>query len=224
VESLLGRSEGPGLAWRFALPRELESGAPLGRAKILRSVVALANSAPGPLAHVVYGVHDNGFQRRPVGIKGRWNEATFREWARELFEPVPRFRYHEVEIDRNVLAVFEVVASAEAPHVARASLAGHVHEGQVWLRDGVVERPAIAAELWRIFTARAPLELDDEADPAWSEAAAELAAAGWRVDLVPIADLGGALADGGWPLRRPVGAGEIRVRDRDGGWRVAVVR
>jgi len=82
LEGLFPEGESVYLDWKRDFPPELLLGRSQphwdrGRAKLLRSLVALANSRGSTHAHLVYGVEDLGLERRVHGIAKSFDDADF---------------------------------------------------------------------------------------------------------------------------------------------------
>lgn len=217
LTDLLSHVESDDLDWRFGFPKELdgtlaEEAFEIGQAKMVRAIVALANGAAGGTAHLVYGVHDNGFKRMAIGVKGSWEESTIREWVRELVDPVPRFRYTEVRVASNPLGVFEVWRVPSYPHVITRSVGDVMQEGQVWLRREVKSQVAGYEDLRRMFLGEEPRVFAGEQDSGLVEVVQEIRRQGDEPVEKPLDGREALLADGQRPAYLPGTRREIHLK------------
>ncbi len=171
LEGLLPEGESVYLDWKRDFPPELAKARSQpdwdrGRAKLLRSLVALANSPGSTHAHLVYGVEDLGPERRLHGISKSFDDADFQQWAENTLDPPPTFRYAEVKWDGStIVGVFRIERTPDYPHVVQASLGGVLFEGQVWFRRGSKNTVALRSDLYRMFLGETPFKIAGLNDP-----------------------------------------------------------
>ncbi len=163
LEDLLERPESDTLDWKADFPRGLAEGRSdpaweTAKATVLKDVVAVANAVEEQRGYVVYGVLDQGTSREVRGKTGSWDDATFQTWAANAFDPPPDFSYSEVAWDdfRSV-GVFVIRPHPDYPHVAKQSIGGVLHEGQVWIRRGSMNSVALNQDLRCMFRGTDPI-------------------------------------------------------------------
>lgn len=153
LQALLAEGESTYLDWKRDFPQELIQGRQqptwdTGRAKVLRPLVAGANSHGSDYGYLVYGVEDLGAERRIRGISKSFDDADFQQWAENIFDPPPTFRYSEVKWDESTtVGVFRIERTPDYPHVVQATLGGFLFEGQVWFRRGSKNTIALRNDL-----------------------------------------------------------------------------
>ena len=172
---LLPEGESVHLDWKTDFPPELAKGRSQpewdkGRGKLLRSLVALANSHGSTHAHLVYGVEDLGSERRVRGISRSFDDADFQQWAENAFDPPLTFRYAQVRWDESrIIGVFRIERTPDYPHVVQADLGGVLFEGQVWFRRGSKNTVALRPDLQRMFLGGAPFKIAGLDDPTFQQ-------------------------------------------------------
>jgi len=171
LTQLIERPEGPSLDWKQDFPNELR--APrgqgvwdIGRAKLLRSLVAIANAAEDCSGYLVYGVEDRGDDRIVRGISGHFDDADFQEWAKNVFDPSPSFLYSEIQFsDTKTVGLFEISRDPAFPHVCAANLGNALHKGQVWHRRGSQNEVALRQILKDMFSGPDSFKIPSCGDP-----------------------------------------------------------
>jgi len=108
LKELLTESESIYLDWKMDFPQELIHGKKhktwdMGRGKVLKSIVSLANCHNSDRAYLVYGVKDRGAEREVVGISKTVDDADFQQWSENTFDPPPTFSYSEVQWDNSII-------------------------------------------------------------------------------------------------------------------------
>ena len=165
VQKLLAEGESNYLDWKCDFPRELiadkEKGLwDKGRAKLLKSLVSLANSSGSEQAYLVYGVKDLRAKREVMGKSLSFDDADFQQWAKNTFNPPPTFLYTEIEWDvSKTVGLFLIERTSDYPHVVKADLGGVIHKGQVWFRSGSKSEIALHGDLQRMFQGDTPFKI-----------------------------------------------------------------
>ncbi len=171
LETLLAEGESTYLDWKQDFPQELlaerrQQGWDLGRAKLLKGLIALANSHGSDYGYLIYGVEDLGAERCVSGVSKSFDDADFQQWAENTFSPPPTFRYSEFKWDTNVtVGVFRIERTLEYPHVVQSNLGGLLFEGQVWFRRGSKNTVALHDDLKRMFLGETPFKIRRLNDP-----------------------------------------------------------
>lgn len=202
LERLLPEPESLYLDWKMDFPPELAQSRPQpewdkGRAKLLRSLVALANSHGPTHAHLVYGVEDLGAERRIHGISRSFDDADFQQWAENTFDPPPTFRYAEVKWgESTVVGMFRIERTPDYPHVVQARLGGILSEGQVWFRRGSKNTVALRSDLQRMFLGETPVKIARLDDPTLKQINEHYHGQGRQTTLPRFAERDSRLAQG----------------------------
>jgi len=202
LERLLPEGESIDLDWKMDFPPELSQGRPQsewdrGRAKLLRSLVALANSQGSTHAHLVYGVEDLGTERRVHGISRSFDDADLQQWAEKAFDPPPTCQYAEVTWDGStIIGVFRIERTPDYPHVVQVSLGGVLFEGQVWFRRGSKNTVALRGDLHRMFFGETPFKIARHNDPTLKEIDEHYQKQGRQTTLPRFAERDSRLAQG----------------------------
>ncbi len=162
---LLENPEGPSLDWKQEFPNELrvprENGVwKNGKAKLLKSLVSIANAAEEGSGYLVYGVRDLGATRETTGISKHFDDGDFQEWAKNAFVPPPSFLYSEILYDAELtVGVFEIERVPGFPHVCRVNLGEVLHQGQVWHRRGSQNEIALHETMKDMFNGPEPFKI-----------------------------------------------------------------
>jgi hypothetical protein len=201
LEKLLFEGESTYLDWKRDFPAELlGSRGPnwdSGRGKLLKDLVALANSHGGERAYLVYGVEDQGPQRRVHGVSRSLDDAQLQQWAENTFDVPPTFRYEELAWDSSkVIAAITVFRVVDYPHVVSSSLGGVLFEGQVWFRLGSKNTVALRDDLRRIFLGDTPFKIGTLNDPVLKQIEAHYRGLGREPALPSLSDRDSCLARG----------------------------
>jgi predicted HTH transcriptional regulator len=165
LKTLLAEGESTYLDWKRDFPRELlgERKSPewdRGRGKLLKDLIALANSHGSNYGYLIYGVEDLGIERRVLGISRSFDDADFQQWAENTFVPPPTFRYSEGKWNNSTtVGVFRIEHTTDYPHVVQSSLGGILFEGQVWFRRGSKNTVALREDLKRMFVGDTPFKI-----------------------------------------------------------------
>lgn len=170
LETLLGEGESTHLDWKRDFPQELLEVRgetwDVGRAKLLKALIALANSNGSDHGYLIYGVKDLGAERHVSGISKSFDDADFQQWAENTFSPPPTFRYSEFEWNTEVtVGVFRIERTPEYPHLVRSTLGNLLFEGQVWFRRGSKNTIALHEDLKRMFLGETPFKIRTLRDP-----------------------------------------------------------
>ncbi len=202
LEALLAERESTYLDWKTDFPQELIQGRQhaawdTGRAKLLKPLVALANSRGSEYGYLVYGVEDLGSERRVRGISKSFDDADFQQWAENTFDPPPTFRYSEVRWDDSTtVGVFRIERTPDYPHVAQANLGGVLVEGQVWFRRGSKNTVALRNDLQRMFLGETPFKIARLNDPVLKQIDEHYRKQGRQTTLPRLSDRDSLLAQG----------------------------
>lgn len=166
-------------------------------ATLVKDVAAMANAlAPGP-AYLVYGVSDVHGERHvvPRVAREREDDARLQQLLARYLDPKPEFWYGEFALEGEVVGVFKVERTADAPHVVKADLGGKIHVGQVFMRSGTSTKIAMSLDLKRLAQPAEPYRT--RLNSAEVEVLArEMAAAGWRTSWVLLNDIDDKIAVG----------------------------
>lgn len=175
LETLLAEEESTYLDWKRDFPQELLGERKLttwdsGRAKLLKALIALANSHGSDYGYLIYGVEDLGAERRVSGVSKSFDDADFQQWAENTFAPPPTFRYSELKWDASVtVGVFRIERTPDYPHVVQSNLGSILFEGQVWFRRGSKNTVALREDLKRMFFGETPFKISKLSDPVLKE-------------------------------------------------------
>ena len=170
LEQLLQNGEDTWLDWKRDFPKELLGGNKnqdweVGKGKLLKDLVAIANSIHDKTGYLVYGVVDHGAKRQVMGKSRSWDDADFQQWCENAFDPPIIFSYHEVSWDgQKTVGVFVVNVSPKYPHVAIRSIGGELYEGQVWFRKGSKNTIAKYGDLEGMFRRVEPYKTEDRCE------------------------------------------------------------
>jgi hypothetical protein len=163
---LLAEPELDWLDWKSNFPPGLIAGSAdarwdEGRAKLLRAIVAIANTVYDRLGYVVYGVDDAAKPRTVRGISSSFDDAIFQDWNQATFRPRVDFQYREDTYDGRRVGVVEIRPSSAYPHVCERAVGGVLAEGQVWFRRGTRCTVAHHEDMRRMFEPQTPLEISE---------------------------------------------------------------
>lgn len=170
-KSLLDENESQDLDWKKDWPRSLLGGKKdqkwdEGRSELLKDLISLANTSGASTAHLVCGVKDLGARRTVFGISKSFDDANFQQWAKNTFDPPPKFLYIEIRWSEKVdIGVFSIERIPEYPHVAREDLGGILYRGQVWHRTGTQNCIALHSDLQMMFKGEIPFKIPNLNDP-----------------------------------------------------------
>ena len=171
LETLLAEGESTYLDWKRDFPPQLLSGRKqpdwdIGRAKLLKGLIALANSHGPDYGYLIYGVEDRGSERCVTGISKSFDDAKFQQWAENTFSPPPTFRYSEFKWDTSIaVGTFRIERTPDYPHVVQSNLGNLLFEGQVWFRRGSKNTVALHEDLKRMFIGETPFKIATLNDP-----------------------------------------------------------
>ena len=200
-EKLLSEGESTCLDWKRDLPSELLGvrgpAWDVGRAKLLKDLVALANGHGAEQAYLVYGVEDLGSDRRVCGITKSLDDAQLQQWAENTFDPPPTFRYTEIPWEASkTVGVVTIFRVPDYPHVVAASLGGVLFEGQVWFRRGTKNTVALHDDLRHMFVGDVPFKIGQMNDPVFREIKEHYRAQGRETSLPLLSNRDSYLAQG----------------------------
>ena len=202
LETLLVEGESTYLDWKRDFPQELLAGRNLpawdsGRAKLLKALIALANSHGSDYGYLIYGVENLGVERRVSGVSKSFDDADFQQWAENTFSPPPTFRYAELKWDAAVtVGAFRIERTPDYPHVVQSNLGGLLCEGQVWFRRGSKNTVALREDLKRMFLGETPFKIARLNDPVLKEISEYYEKQGRRTTLPRFGDRDSLLAQG----------------------------
>ncbi len=202
ITALLAEGESPYLDWKHDFPLGLLAGRKdrhwdQGRAKLLKSLVALANSHGSEYGYLIYGVKDLGAERQVVGISKSFDDADFQQWAENIFSPPITFRYSEIKWDNNTtIGAFRIQRTPDYPHVTCATLGTLLFEGQVWFRRGSKNTVALSEDLKKMFLGETPFKISSLRDPVLTEISEHYKQQGRETVLPRLSDKDSRLAHG----------------------------
>ncbi len=198
--ALMNRPESELLDWKENFPAGLTAGQTereRDRGNLLKDLVAIANTVTDAPGHLVFGVRDRENIRTPVGITRSWDDATFQSWGNDVFDPPLAFGYEEVATaDDCRIGVFTIRLSPAGPHVVRIGVGGGLHPGQVWIRRGSSNRPALRSDLEHLLRPTEPMCADRSDSRLVQETSAHYAASGLEACLPRLSDKGNKLVEG----------------------------
>lgn len=174
---LLAEGESPHLDWKRDFPAGLIGGSSHAdwlrdRGKMLKSLIALANSHGSEYGFLIYGVEDTGSTRTVRGISTSFDDADFQQWAQNAFDPPPTFVYTEVEWEAGkTVGVFRIERTPDYPHVAKITW-GPLMEGQIWYRRGTKNTVALHGDIRQMFQGDVPFKISRSNDAALETIAA----------------------------------------------------
>jgi hypothetical protein len=169
---LLEKGESEYLDWKENFPPGLIKGSKnsiwdSGRAELLKDIVSLANSPCQTTAYLIYGVKDLKTRRGIKGISKSFDDADFQQWAKNTFDPSPKFQYTEINWPPSEkIGVFEIEKTLDYPHVVKKDIGKILYRGQVWFRTGSQNEVALRSDLEKMFKGETPcrfMRLDDPA-------------------------------------------------------------
>ena len=170
-EDLLKESESNFLDWKQDFPEGLiraetaKARKEEGKAALLKDLVSLANTQGRDPAYLIYGVRDCRIRREVVGTSKSFDGASFQEWAENAFDPSPIFSYSELQSpDQKRVAIFEINKATNSPHVAKVTLGGILHKGQIWFRKDSKNTVALHFDIKKMFIPEAPVIFTDLLD------------------------------------------------------------
>lgn len=170
LEALRASGETSWLDWKKDFSNSLVKGTgdrdyEKGRGTLLKDLVSIANGADEQYGYLVYGVQDEGTTRLVTGTSKSWDDADFQTWARNTFDPVPKFVYSEFSWSATkTVAVFRIERVPEYPHVVVRSVGGVLFDGQVCFRQGTQNRVAHLAELQSMILGEKPFIVSSSED------------------------------------------------------------
>jgi hypothetical protein len=170
-QELLVKDESTYLDWKKDFPIGLLHGKKhndwdMGRGKVLKSIIALANSHGSENAYLVYGVKSLSDSRNVTGISKSFDDADFQQWAENTFDPAPTFSYSELQWDTSInVGIFQIKRTPNYPHVVTTNLGGILFEGQVWFRRGSKNTVALYQDLKSMFKGDTPFKISRLDDP-----------------------------------------------------------
>lgn len=171
LQTLCASGETSWLDWKKDFPQSLLKGSgdphyQEGRGTLLKDLVSIANGADEQYGYLVYGVRDEGTTRIVTGTSKSWDDADFQTWARNTFDPVPKFVYSELSWSATeTVGVFKIERVPAYPHVAIRSVGGVLFEGQVCFRQGTQNRIPHRAELHIMIFGEKPFIASRPEDP-----------------------------------------------------------
>lgn len=200
-QDLLALPESNSLDWKRDFPPGLLAGSKdlsweLGRAKLLRAIVSIANTVHDELGYVVYGVDDAVTPRFVHGIGRSFDDATFQEWNQATFRPPVDFHYREETHVGKTIGIVEIRPSSRYPHVCEKRVADLLNDGQVWFRRGTRCTVAHYDELKRMFEPAEPLLISDPEGAIVREIREVCAPLGWETYLPTMIEKADRLATG----------------------------
>ena len=111
-------------------------------------------------------MRDDGLARTVAGISKSWDDADFQSWARNTFDPVPKFVYSELPwSSTETVGIFTIERVPGYPHVSVRTVGDVLFDGQVWLRQGTQNRVAHRAELRTMFMGEEAFKFSRINDP-----------------------------------------------------------
>ena len=200
--TLLAEGESTYLDWKREFPYELlgERKSPewdRGRAKLLKDLIALANSHGSNYGYLIYGIEDLGAERRVSGLSKSFDDADFQQWSENIFSPPPTFRYSELKWNASAtVGVFRIERSPDYPHIVQSNLGGILFEGQVWFRRRSKNTIALREDLKRMFFGETPFKISKLDDRVLKEIANHYKQLGRETRLPRFADRDSLLAQG----------------------------
>jgi hypothetical protein len=171
LRALLDEGESESLDWKKDWPPSLlggkrDKGWDRGRGELLKDLVSLANSFGNHRAHLVYGVKDLGSRREVFGISKLFDDADFQQWAKNIFDPPPKFSYASIQWNSSInIGVFTIERTPNFPHVVKDNLGNILYEGQVWFRRGTQNNIALYDDLQEMFEGEKPIKIARLNDP-----------------------------------------------------------
>lgn len=183
-EFLLNESESPYLDWKEDFSKGLlltkeEKKNPenkrlweIDRAKLIKDLVAIANSIDEQKGYLVLGVKDNLINREVTGISKpeQWDDAIFQEWVKKYVFPLINFSFEELDYSGTTVGLFEISPSTEFPHLIIENHKGIFYKGQIYYRHGSQNRIALYSELKEMFGGIEPYKIDGLESPIMKEA------------------------------------------------------
>jgi len=138
-----------------------------GRAELLKDLVSLANSPGQTPAYLVYGVKDLKTRREIKGISKSFDDADFQQWAKNTFDPSPKFQYTEINWPPSErIGVFEIEKTLDYPHIVKKDIGNILYRGQVWFRTGSQNEVGLRSDLEKMFKGETPCRFMRLNDPA----------------------------------------------------------
>ena len=175
LKTLLAKGESTYLDWKRDFPQELVGGSrhpgwDSARGKLLKALIALANSHGSNYGYLIYGVEDRGAERHVFGVSKSFDDADLQQWAENTFSPAPTFRYSELKWDATAtVGAFRIERTPDYPHVVKSNLGRVLFEGQVWFRRGSKNTVALHEDLKRFFLGKTPFKISRTNDPVLKE-------------------------------------------------------
>lgn len=222
LTALLTRGESENLEWKAAFPSGLQPDRrgderDVAKGTFLKDLVALANGEEDGFAYLVYGVKDHGSTRTIVGIRQRFDDATFQLWVENYFDPIIRFRYGELDWEGNLaVGIFAIARVPTYPHVVHRTLGKVLHDGQVWLRRGTKNTIAHHADLRRMIMGTEPFRIRSSGYPKTKELIAHFRRLGETACLPHVGDRDVKLDAGYRIAYLPGTRREVWVGEHDG--------
>lgn len=167
---LLETSECESLEWKSDFPKSLLRGRESpnwdkGRAELLKDLISLANSPGQALAYLVYGVKDLRIRREITGISKSFDDADFQQWAKNTFDPSPKFQYTEILWPPSkTIGIFQIEKIPDYPHVVKENIGDILHKGQVWFRTGSQNAVALRSDIEKMFWGEKPVKFSSLLD------------------------------------------------------------
>lgn len=180
------------------------------RAKLLRAIVAVANTIYDRYGYVIYGVDDSTRPRSVRGISKHFDDADFQDWAQATFRPRVVFHYREETHDGKLVGIFEIQPSSTYPHVCERTIGDVLSDGQVWLRRGTRCTVAHHDDMRRMFEPPEPLVVSDPNGPVVRELRDIWQPLGWELYFPGIEEKADRIMKGHRLARLPGSRREIR--------------
>lgn len=196
------KSESDSLDWKsdFAsgiLGGRKDSNWDKDRARLLKSVVAIANSNDNNFGFLVYGVKDHKTQRELIGISKSFDDADFQQWFENIFDVPPKFTYREIEIESGInIGIFNIHRTPSYPHVVKTDLGDTLYRGQVWYKRGTKNTVALKTELSAMFQSIEPFKIGTLRDPSLKMVTDFYSEQGRNTSLPRLSDRDSCLARG----------------------------
>jgi hypothetical protein len=214
LAELLPHNEATWLDWKGAFPPGLSRDIPQReqhRAKLLKSLVSIANSIVDECGYLVYGVDSENGPRHVVGVTEHFDDAEFQDWNQRTFSPPVQFHYREEQNgDGKTVAMFEITPASNFPHVSKLSRGNELYEGQVWIRRGSMNTVATHDDLKRLFASPEPLRTTESNGPVVQQVRALWEPEGWELWWPGVHERDDYLAKGHRLAYAPYSRREIR--------------
>ena len=168
-ETLQKKAETSYLDWKVKLPDGIlgKNGEKrdTGKGKLLKDIVAIANSINDEFGYLVYGVRDHRTKRQVIGIKEAskissiLDDANIQTWVENHIDPPINFHSFQLEPEPQKIVLCIEIRPWDYPHVIKKELGGIIYEGQVIFRRNSKNTIALADDLERYFSKPEPFKI-----------------------------------------------------------------